>query len=140
MQSLGVTVHVPGSFEEGLARTREALKAEGFGVLTEIDLQAAFREKLGQQFRRYVIFGACNPALAHRAVSAEPEVGLLLPCNVTIEEGTSGETIVRLVDPIGLLGLGAPGQHGVLSEVAAEASARLERVGKALIGVRPARP
>jgi uncharacterized protein (DUF302 family) len=67
-------------------------------------------------------------------------VGLLLPCNVTIEEGTSGETIVRLVDPIGLLGLGAPGQHGVLSEVAAEASARLERVGKALVGVRPARP
>ena len=115
-----------------MKRTREALKAEGFGVLTEIDLKAAFREKLGRDFPNYVILGACNPALAYRAISAEPVVGLLLPCNVTVEEDTSRETIVRLVDPISLLGQAAPGVTGVLTEVAAEASARLERVGKAL--------
>jgi hypothetical protein len=87
---LGMEVKLDVPFDVALARTREALKTEGFGVLTEVDLQAAFREKLGRAFRPYVILGACNPALAHTAVSADPEVGLLLPCNVTVEADADG--------------------------------------------------
>lgn len=129
--TLGLTVHLPMGFDEASTRVREALKAEGFGVLTEIDLQAAFREKLGRDFRRYVILGACNPPLAWRAVHADPVVGLLLPCNVTLEEKSPTETTVRLVDPMSLLGSAGPAGAEELAVVAAEASARLERVAEA---------
>jgi uncharacterized protein (DUF302 family) len=131
-ETLGITVHLPVGFGEASARTREALKAEGFGVLTEIDLQAAFRDKLGRDFRRYVILGACNPPLAWRAVHADPTVGLLLPCNVTLEEDSPTETTVRLVDPMSLLGSAGPAGSGELAGVAVEARARLERVAGVL--------
>jgi uncharacterized protein (DUF302 family) len=136
-RALGITVPVGLPFEAALTRTREALKAEGFGVLTEIDMRAAFREKLGREFRPYVILGACNPPLAFSALSADPEVGLLLPCNVTVEEAANGSTVVRLVDPEGLLGTAGLGESPVLGGVARDARARLEQVAAALGGGAP---
>jgi hypothetical protein len=90
-QALGPEVQIAQPFGAALARVRAALKAEGFGILTEIDLQQAFREKLGREFRPYVILGAWNPPLAYAAVIADPQVGLLLPCNVTVEGARTGE-------------------------------------------------
>lgn len=129
---LGTAVQLDMGFNAALQRTRDALKAEGFGVLTEIDLQAAFKEKLGRDFRRYVILGACNPPLAFSAVSADPEVGLLLPCNVTVEAAPEGGTTVRLVDPVSLLGAIDLGAGPALSALAADTQARLQRVARAL--------
>lgn len=94
----GYTAHLKGvSFEDARARTTDALKAQGFGVLTEIDVKSTLKAKLDQDFRKYVILGACNPQLAHRALEAEIGIGLLLPCNVCIweEEGGSVVSIAR---------------------------------------------
>ena len=129
---LGVNVELPLSFEAAVARVREALKAEGFGVLTEIDLRAAFREKLGREFRPYVILGACNPPLAFTAISANPSVGLLLPCNVTVEWISDDRTGVRLVDPEVLLSTVALQGAPELASVAGDARARMLRVAAAL--------
>jgi len=130
--SLGMEVRLEVPFAAALARTREALKAEGFGVLTEIDMQAAFKDKLGRAFRPYVILGACNPPLAHRALSADPEIGLLLPCNVTVEAGDTGGAVVRLVDPERLMAVAALAGSAELALVAKDAGARLRRVAMAL--------
>ena len=106
----------------------DALRAEGFGVLTEIDVQATLREKLGIEREPYLILGACNPHLAHRALDADPSVGALLPCNVVLRpEGTG--TRVEIMDPEAALGLVGPGPVG---SVAAEARERLLRVAGAL--------
>jgi uncharacterized protein (DUF302 family) len=129
---LGFNVELPLSFEAAVARVREALKAEGFGVLTEIDLRAAFREKLGRDFRPYVILGACNPPLAFTAISANPSVGLLLPCNVTVEWISDDRTGVRLVDPEALLSTVALQGAPDLASVAGDARARMLRVAAAL--------
>ena len=134
---LGMEVKLDLPFDVALARTREALKTEGFGVLTEIDLQAAFKEKLGRAFRPYVILGACNPPLAHTAVSADPEVGLLLPCNVTVEADAEGGSVVRLVDPERLLTTAALYGSSVVGGVAKDAGERLRRVAGALSGLAP---
>ena len=135
---LGTEVKLDVPFEVALARTREALKTEGFGVLTEIDLQAAFKEKLGRAFRPYVILGACNPPLAHTAVSADPEVGLLLPCNVTVEADGEGGSVVRLVDPERLLTTAALDGSPLVGSVAKDAGERLRRVAGALSARTPA--
>jgi uncharacterized protein (DUF302 family) len=95
-QALGPEVQIARPFDEALAWVRAALTAEGFGILTEVDLQQAFRERLGREFRPYVIPGACNPPLAYAAVVADPQVGLLLPCNVTVEGLGPGTSMVRL--------------------------------------------
>jgi uncharacterized protein (DUF302 family) len=111
-------------YPEAVARTRELLKEEGFGVLTEIDVQKTLKEKLGAEFRKYVILGACNPLLAHRALQAEREIGLILPCNVIVyEEGTG--SVVSVTDPIPALGLVG---NDTLRPIAEEAAARLHRV------------
>ena len=107
----------------------EARKAEGLGVLTEIDVKETLKKKLGVDFRPYKILGACNPPLAHRALSVAPEVGLLLPCNVTVSQVEEGVTEVSLVDPLAMLGAVA---HPELEPIAQEARARLERVAAAL--------
>jgi uncharacterized protein (DUF302 family) len=135
---LGMEVKLEVPFDLALARTREALKTEGFGVLTEVDLQAAFKEKLGLAFRPYVILGACNPPLAHTAVSADPEVGLLLPCNVTVEADSDGGSVVRLVDPERLLTTAALDGSAIVGGVAKDAGERLRRVAAALSVLAPA--
>jgi len=118
-------VVVPLPYEQALTRTTEALKAEGFGVLTTIDVQQTLKQKLDQDFRKYAILGACNPPLAHRALRAELEIGLLLPCNVIVYETTPGRSTVAAMAPIAALGI--VGDNGELQEVAREADRRLRR-------------
>jgi len=129
---LGFNVELPLSFDDAVTRVREALKDEGFGVLTEIDLQAAFQEKLGREFRPYVILGACNPPLAFKAIMADPSVGLLLPCNVTVEAISNARAGVRLTDPEALLGSVVPDGAEELKTVAREARERMRRVAESL--------
>ena len=102
--SIGFRARLDRPYDEAVAAVRAALKEQGFGVITEIDVKATVKEKLGQDFRRYVILGACNPSLAHRALEADPDVGLLLPCNVTVYEEGRG-SVVAAVDPMVLAGL-----------------------------------
>ena len=109
----------------------EALKEEGFGVLTRIDVHDAFKEKLGVEFRNYSILGACNPPLAHKALSSRPDAGLMLPCNVIVEESDGG-TLVRIVDPAAMMQAGGFESDPVLQEVGGEAEVRLKRVAEAL--------
>jgi uncharacterized protein (DUF302 family) len=130
-QSLGFEVTLKESYEAAMERVAEALGKEGFGVLTRIDVRTTLREKLGEDFRPYSILGACNPVLAHQALSRNPEVGLLLPCNVTVEASGDG-SVVRIVDPAVMLGAGALGEDPVMQAVAKEAEARLRRVAKTL--------
>jgi len=103
MPGLGMRKVLDASFEDALARVPEALKAEGFGVLTEIDVQQTLKNKLGVEFRKYRILGACNPPFAHQALQAELEVGLLLPCNVIVYEGDDRRAVVAAVDPMATL-------------------------------------
>ena len=116
------------TYEEAVERAKEALKAEGFGVLTEINVKNTLKEKIGEDFRRYVILGSCNPQLAHRALLAELEIGLLLPCNVIVYEDDGG-AVVAAQNPEAALNLvGNP----ALKPVAEEARRRLERVVEAV--------
>src|SRR3990172_9135646 len=101
---IGFRARLGKAYDEAVVTVRAALQEQGFGVITEIDVRATVKEKLGKDFRRYVILGACNPALAHRALSADPDVGLLLPCNVTVQEA-GDEIVVTAVDPIQMLGV-----------------------------------
>src|SRR6516165_8283036 len=94
----GITIRTPIPFTEAVARVREALKAQGFGVLTEIDVQATLRDKLGQDMEDYLILGACNPPLAHRALDADRRIGLLLPCNVVVRTA-DGQTLIEALNP-----------------------------------------
>lgn len=112
------------SFDDAVARVKEELKTEGFGVLCEIDVQATLREKLGVESERYLILGACNPALAHRALETEPELGVLLPCNVVVYEG-GGETHVAAIDAERMLSIVGSDE---LAPVAAEVRRRLAAV------------
>lgn len=119
-----IRADVDAPFEQVEARVRAALTKEGFGVLTEIDIQATMKAKLGADYRRYIILGACNPPLAHQALSADERVGVLLPCNVVVAEREDGGTTVYALDPQGLLAMAElPG----LEEMAAEAQARIRR-------------
>ncbi|HTP09545.1 MAG TPA: DUF302 domain-containing protein [Anaerolineae bacterium] len=127
--ALGLTVRVNKSFDDTLAQVTVALKAEGFGVLTEIDVKETLKKKLDVDFRPYKILGACNPPLAYRALSAALEAGLLLPCNVTVSYVEDQITEVSIVDPLAMLGII---HHPDLEPVATEARARLDRVVAAL--------
>jgi len=122
---IGIRAELDLPYVQAIEKTTEALKAEGFGVLTSIDVQATLKEKLDVDFRRYMILGACNPQLAHRALSANLDVGLMLPCNVTVyEEGD--RSVVTAANPIEMLG--TLKDDPVANEVAVDAQARLMRV------------
>jgi uncharacterized protein (DUF302 family) len=99
MTTFGIRKPLRATYDEALARVPEALKSEGFGVLTEIDIQGTLKQKLGVDFRRYKILGACNPPFAHEALVEDLVAGLLLPCNVVVYEGDDGRAVVMAVDP-----------------------------------------
>ncbi|MEW5872589.1 MAG: DUF302 domain-containing protein [Chloroflexota bacterium] len=129
---LGFEIHLNLPYEEAIEKVTAALKSEGFGVLTRIDVKATLKEKLGQDFRPYAILGACNPPLAHQALSADASVGLMLPCNVTVESDLQGGSIVRVANPEVMMQVGSLGDNPELRQVAEAARARLERVAQAL--------
>ena len=130
-QPLGFDVRLAMPLPQAVEVVTEALKQEGFGVLTRIDVQATLREKMGKEFRPYVILGACNPPLAHCALDNDPRVGLLLPCNVVVDERSDG-VWVSIVNPEVLLAIGPLAHNAPLCSVASEARVRLERVAAAL--------
>ena len=117
-------------YARAIEQVTAALKEQGFGVLTEIDVQATLKQKLGVDFRKYAILGACNPPLAHQALTTELEIGLLLPCNVIVYED-AGASVVAIIDPIAMLEVA---DNPSLERVANEARARLQRVIAALSG------
>ncbi len=128
---LSFQIKLSENYDNAVEKVTAALKAEGFGVLTRIDVKATLKEKLDAEFRPYIILGACNPSLAHRALQSEPQVGLLLPCNVTVEEADGG-ALVSIVNPEAMLGMKPLSENETIGEVAAEARRSLERVAEYL--------
>ena len=131
----GLSVTLPVPFETAVADATAALKAEGFGVLTSIDVQQTLKAKLNRPFRKYMILGACNPVLAERALHVDLEVGLLLPCNVIVYEKSPLQSVVAAIAP--LIALGVAGGNPALREIATEADARLRRALAVLEAAAP---
>jgi uncharacterized protein (DUF302 family) len=128
MSEIGMRKTVAKGFDEVLARIPEALKAEGFGVLTRIDVKDTLKQKIGVDFRRYQILGACNPRYAHQALTAELGIGAMLPCSIAVWEDDGGGTTVNAVDPLQTIAAASP----ALAPIAAEVRVRLARVLDAL--------
>lgn len=128
---IAIGTKVSGTFDDVVTRTREALSAQGFGILTEIDMQATLKAKIGEDMEKYLILGACNPALAHRAVTVDRQIGLLLPCNVVVREDTSADNLffVEAMNP-GLM-VQVSGE-AALESVAADAAVKLRTAIEAL--------
>lgn len=126
----GITKELPDTpFEEAVERVTGAIADEGFGVLTEIDVKATLKKKLDVDFRKYVILGACNPPLAHQALSSETLIGLLLPCNIVVMEGDEGGSVVSLLDPAEMFKLvGKPEVEPLAETVREKLKNALERI------------
>jgi len=133
-ESLSIDVELDCGMNEAIESVTTALQEEGFGVLTRIDVDATLKQKIDVDFRPYVILGACNPKLAHRALSAKPEAGLLLPCNVTVEQTGEKKSLVRIINARQMMQFGGIGEDAALREVGTEADERLRRVAKSLAG------
>lgn len=132
-KSLCCEINLDMDYDEAVEKVTVALKQEGFGVLTRIDVKHTLKEKLDADFRPYAILGACNPPLAHKALSKDAVAGLLLPCNVTVEAAPTGSgSIVRIVNPSAMMDAGMLADNDVLLEVSEEAQMKLERVAAAL--------
>jgi uncharacterized protein (DUF302 family) len=127
----GFHAHPQGTFDEVIEAVTAALKTEGFGVLSDIDVAATFKAKLEIERRPYRILGACNPMLANQAIGADPDIGLLLPCNVVVREEDDGAVTVAFMDPVAVLDLVKRPEVGTLAE---EVRARLQRVREQLAG------
>lgn len=112
-------------FEETIIRVTDELKKEGFGVLTEIDVKATLKQKLDVDFRNYRILGACNPPFAYKALQAEPQIGLMLPCNLVVQDGENGVTIVSAIDPLASM---QAVENEAVNEVARQVKTRLQKV------------
>ena len=121
----GFSTTVKTGFDEAITRVTAALQEEGFGVLTEINVKAVLKKKLDVERRPYTILGACNPVLANQAITAEPDIGLLLPCNVLVREEDNGDVTVAFMDPSAVLTLV---EKDGIAELAGEVKARLKRV------------
>ena len=126
----GIRIQVRLPYSEAVVKTTAALKQEGFGVLTTIDVQETLKQKLGVEFCRYVILGACNPPLAHRALQSELDIGLLLPCNVIVYEDGPANSVVAAMAPLTMVGL--VGDNSGVAAVAREADERLRRALRSL--------
>jgi uncharacterized protein (DUF302 family) len=116
---------IDSNFEDAIIRVTEELKKEGFGVLTEIDVRATLKKKLDADFRKYRILGACNPPLAHRALQAEAHIGLMLPCNVVVQETETGKTLVSAIDPVASM---QAVENESLGQVAEQVKTKLQKV------------
>lgn len=132
-EQLGFEINLDQPYNEAMKSVKEALSVEGFGVLTEINVKDTLRDKLGIDFQPYSILGACNPPLAHRALTQDPIVGLMLPCNVTVEANPEGGTIIRFVNPEILLTMGNLQDNSELNNIAKEVRERIERVAYSLL-------
>ena len=130
-QPLAFQVALAENYQAAVDKVTQALKAEGFGVLTSVDVKDTLKKKLDADFRRYIILGACNPPLAHQALQSEPLAGMLLPCNVTVEATENG-SLISIINPEAMLGIPPLADNEAIREVAAEARRRLERVAHAL--------
>lgn len=131
-QRIAFEVSLDAPYEEAIELVTAALKAEGFGILSRIDVRATLKEKIDVDFRPYAILGACNPPLAHRALMHDAQVGLMLPCNVTVEASPDGGAIARIGDPDVFLQVGEFAQDEELRVIAGEARVRLQRAAAAL--------
>ena len=130
-ENIGFEVRLTDSHDEAIDKVTDALKAEGFGVLTKIEIDQAFREKIGKKFRPYTILGACNPQPAHAALTSVPEIGLMLPCNVTVEADING-SLVRIMNPDIMMQTKELANDDTLRSVAHDARQRLQRVAETL--------
>jgi len=117
------------SFDEAIVHVTEELKNEGFGVLTEIDVKATLKKKLDVDFRNYRILGACNPPFAHKALTSEPHIGLMLPCNVVVQESEDGKTLVSAIDPVASM---QAVENEYLGEIAGQVRDKLQKVIESL--------
>jgi uncharacterized protein (DUF302 family) len=131
-EKIGFEVNIREPFEAALQKLSNSLKVEGFGILTHIDVKQTLKTKLDVDFHPYAILGVCNPSLAHRALVRNPEAGLLLPCNITLETEPDGSSTFRIADPEIMLQFGNMGQDEELAKISREAREKLLRVAKSL--------
>ncbi|MDX9721039.1 MAG: DUF302 domain-containing protein [Myxococcota bacterium] len=130
MQSIDEPLRLSLTWPEAVAQVEAALAAEGFGIITRVDVSATFKQKLGLDFRPYVILGACNPGFAHRALSTAPEMGVMLPCNVVVEQHDASSSLVRFQQPSRMVSNDSPEHLRLLAE---EVESRLSRAAAALV-------
>lgn len=132
-EPLSFSIRLEDDYAKVIERVMSALSEEGFGVLTQIDVKATFKEKIDREFRRYIILGVCNPLLAYRALTTEPMVGMMLPCNVTIEETDDGGSLVNIINPIAMMAMSEDfSQIGELQSVGNDAYEKLKIVAESL--------